>query len=318
MKKMRLVTLFLGGLALLLSLTALPMAAAGVDNTFPGGAMVIDNQTHSISANGSLWYRFDYAGDRSQIVLTLPNGNLNQLEFKVYTPAQVGDWWETAPIGRGTGQQINCDTGMPETSGACQADNLTWVGDFNESGTYYVQVVNPNSSALSFNLMIQGSGVSLAAQTTSTSSSGGTTGPSAAVPAPMANMDPGHASVIDNQAHTIAANGSLWYRFYYTGDKSEILLTLPNGNLNGLHFNVFTPGQVSDWWEVAAIGRGTGQEINCDTGMPETGGACQADDLTWKGDFNEYGTYYVQVVNPTANALSAQLMIQGDGVTLTP
>ena len=92
---------------------------------------------------------------RPVVTIRLPNGNASGLHFNVYTPAQIGDWWNETPIGRGTGQALNCDTGVPEVNGACQSDDLTWVGNFNEAGTYYVQVVNGNPDPISAPLSLQ-------------------------------------------------------------------------------------------------------------------------------------------------------------------
>jgi hypothetical protein len=331
MKAIRLGTMALAVLALSLGVSAFP-AAAAPGNTFPGAAAYIDNQTHAIAPNASLWYRFDYAGDRSTITITMPNATNTGVAFNVFTPSQIGDWWDEHPIGRGTPQAVNCGTGLPQNNGGCQAVDLTWIGDFNAGGTYYVEVVNDNVDMMNFQLMIQGSGVTLASPVAASSAgaSQGTT-PSTttakpAIPAPSGappkvpgvsgNIDPGHATVIDNQGHMIPANSSLWYRFNYAGDRSAITVTLANGTNSGLGFNVFTPAQVGDWWDEKPVGRGTAQTVNCDTGQPDESGGCQAYDLSWIGDFNASGTYYVQVVNNNANPMTAQLTIQGDGVTL--
>jgi hypothetical protein len=125
------------------------------DNTNPGHATAIANSAVTFPANSSQWYSFGYAGDKSEITVTLTNGNASGLHFNVYTPSQIGDWWDETPIGRGTGQAINCDTGAPQDSGACQADDLTWVGNFDIGGTYYVQVVNDNSSSVTAPFSLQ-------------------------------------------------------------------------------------------------------------------------------------------------------------------
>lgn len=322
MKAIRLGTMVLAAFALLLGVGAFP-AAAAPGNTFPGAAAYIDNQSHSIAPNASLWYRFDYAGDRSTITITMSNATNTGVAFNVFTPSQIGDWWDEHPVGRGTAQAVNCGTGLPQDNGGCGAADLTWVGDFNAGGTYYVQVVNDNVNAMNFQLMIQGSGVTLASQIAATSAGASlgtgssTTTAQPAVPSPSGgNIDPGHAMVLDNQGHTIPANSSLWYRFNYAGDRSAITITLLNGTNSGLGFNVFTPAQVGDWWDEKPVGRGTAQTVNCDTGLPEESGGCQAYDLSWIGDFNASGTYYVQLVNNNSNATTAQLTIQGDSVTL--
>jgi hypothetical protein len=303
----------------MLCFTALSAGAAAPANNFPGGASNVDNQSHAIVANSDLWYSFQYSGDRSTVTLTMPNANGSGVGFNVFTPSQITDWWDEGPIGRGTAQAINCDTGVPEDNGACQSADLTWVGDFNEAGTYYVEVINNNSNATSFQLSIQGAGVSSvpppaapAALAPAAAPAQPGVGGNSIAPAAVAaiNNDPGHAAAVANATETFGANSSQWYSFDYSGDRSEISIILNNGNASGLHFNVYTPAQIGDWWNEPPIGRGTGQALNCDTGVPEVNGACQSDDLTWVGNFNEAGTYYVQVVNGNPDPISAPLSLQ--------
>lgn len=318
----------LAAIAFVALLGAIPAAAAGPTNTFPGGSTLIDNQTHTIAPNSFLWYNFVYAGDRSLITLTLVNGNNDSgVGFKVFTPAQIGDWWETSPIGQGTTLQLNCTTGLPAPYGACQSDDLIWNGQFNAADKYYVEVVNNSNNQVPFQLTIQGSGVTMAPQTGTAltpppqpARAGTPASPTTPVaPVPVGfNVDPGHAVFIDNNSHNVPANSSLWYKFDYSGDKTEITITLVNATNSGAGFNVFTPGQIGDWWDEAPIGRGTAQALDCNTGLPMESGACASIDLTWLGKFNAPGTYYVQVWNSNANAVSAQLMIQGDSVSLNP
>lgn len=321
-KTMRLVTLVLALVALTLSAGALT-AAAAPGNTFPGGSTPVDNQTHSISPNASLWYHFDYAGDRSMIMLTLVNGTHSGVGFDVFTPGQIGDWWSEAPIGRGTPQALNCSSGMPQTGGACQANDLNWVGNFPESGTYYVEVINNNPGTSTFQLTIAGSGVNVNKQTTSTSmvaptgtTPTTTTGNVAMNMTGLPNLDPGHAAIMDNHSHMIPGNAGLWYRFNYVVNRSEVTITMPNGTNSGLDFNVFASSQIGDWWSETPVGRGTAQAVNCFSTAPGVNGGCQSKDLSWKGNFNTNGTYYVEIVNNNSSAASAQLSIWGEGVML--
>ena len=82
------------------SLSPPPAVGEPVTNTDPDHAYALDGQVHSIAANSSLWYRFDYAGYRSQITVTLLYAANSGLAFNVYTPAQISDWWEAKPISR--------------------------------------------------------------------------------------------------------------------------------------------------------------------------------------------------------------------------
>jgi hypothetical protein len=291
----------------LVGLSVVNVSAAGnTAGAIPATALFIDNQAHTIPAQSSLWFRFDYTRKGSQAMLTMVNGVSDNVGFNVYTPDQISSWWDTAPIGRGT---------MPNAD----SNDLTWVGQFDNTGTYYVEVVNNNTAASNFRMLITGDGIVLS-QNAAAVATGGTNQPVApSTTAPttiMTTNDPSRAAVIDNQAHTLAANQTVWYRFHYTGDRSPITIHLPNGTNSGVEFNIFTPDQLVDWWDEHPVGRGTAQTLNCDTGEPEENGACSALDFSWIGSFNAAGTYYVQVVNTNLNAVRYQLTIQGDGVSL--
>jgi hypothetical protein len=168
-------TLALSALALVLCMSWMQAAAQGPVNAYPSGAVYLDNQWKYIPPNLSLWYLFDYSGDRSMIELILVNGTLNRLAFNVYTPDQISLPDQTTnPIGRGSTPQVNCD------SAKCPANDLVWKGNFTGPGTFYVQVINNNSDSKPFLMQIIGSGVTLR-QPTATFT--------AARPAPTATPD---------------------------------------------------------------------------------------------------------------------------------
>jgi hypothetical protein len=323
MKKRPMLRAFiLAALALLVGVIARPASAAAPTNTFPGGAAYIDNQSHTIPANTALWYRFDYTGHRTPILVTLLNGMNSGLDFEVYTPAQVSDWWQIPPIGRGTPTPLSCQTMKPRVYGGCQGRDLRWMGDFDATGTYYVRVINHTGSDLIMQLMIQGSGVSLGGQTQAvppvTASTAATAVPGI-TPIPVGgeaatNVDPDHAKVLDNRIHSIAGHSSQWYRFSYAGDRSQITVTLLYAANSGLAFNVLTPVQALDWWEAKPIGRGTILILDCETLQPAPFGQCQSDYLRWDGQFNAAGSYFVELVNNNATPMTAQFTIVGTGV----
>jgi hypothetical protein len=328
MKTLRFAIALLAALVLLVSANAMTAAAAGPVNTSPGAAAAIDNQTHSIDAGAALWYRFDVSntgdpGARLPVTLTLVNGSNSGVGFKVYTPSQANTWYDsdTHPVGRGTSYPINCNTGAPEQSGACQSDDLTWTSTFNLGGPYYVQVVNRNGFPVSFQLTVAGQGVKLGpptAPSTSATSVSPAAGSSAAKPTTPAgaNTDNYHAAAIDGQPHTIPANVALWYQFNYAagspGDRPLVTVKLLNGTNSGVGFKVFTAAQAVTWYDsdTHPVGQGTSYDVNCDTGVPQQGGGCQSNDLIWMGRFNFSGTFYVQVINTNSNPVTFQLTIQ--------
>ncbi len=134
---------------------------APVANTDNYHAAAIDGQAHTIPANAGLWYQFSYdagsRGERPVVTVKLLNGTNRGVGFKVYTAAQAVTWYDsdTHPVGQGTSYAVNCDTGVIQENGGCQSNDLTWMGRFNFGGTFYVQVVNNNLDAVTFQLTIK-------------------------------------------------------------------------------------------------------------------------------------------------------------------
>lgn len=169
----------IGGLAtaaVLLAVSVLSVTAApNVPNDSPAGAAYIDNAPHTVAVSKSAWYRFDYQSsnrpaDRTPIYLTLVNGNNSGVEMSIYTFDQVNDdladgienWRNEQPVGRGTAARYNCSNGIPRANGDCVSNDLTWVGNFAMSGSYYVRIRNTNLTPSNFTLKVQGANVSLA------------------------------------------------------------------------------------------------------------------------------------------------------------
>ncbi len=323
MKQVRFLGLVAAMLALSFAASTFKAAAAGPTNTDPAHALAITTQSITIPANSALWFSFGYAGDRSLIMISLANGSNGRLAFDLWTPEQAAALTDEKPIGRGTVQNINCDSGVLQRSGDCQSDYLFWQGNFNAEGTYYVEAFNNQSSPVTTELMVNGTGVTLgSAPSTATSQPSNQRG--AAAPAastgPASNLDLQHAASINNQPITIPANTTLWYKFAYAGstpgNRAPITITLWNGNSGHLAFDLWTPEQAADMTGEKTIGRGTVQNINCDTGIPRRNGDCQSDYLFWQGSFYTAGTYYAEVFNNNSNPVTAQLVVQGSGITL--
>jgi len=162
--------LMLGAAALMLglSLQSVPAfaAAAAPANTFPGAAVYISGQPQTIPGDTSVWLKFNYNANRDDqtgrtpIYLTLVNGTNSGVDFNVYTPDQIADWWENQPIGRGTAQHLD-ENGIPNENGENLSPDLTWVGKFAGSGTYYVELKNTNADPMTTTLMVQGDDVSV-------------------------------------------------------------------------------------------------------------------------------------------------------------
>ena len=134
---------------------------------------------------------------------------------------------------------------------------------------------------------------------------------------PVANLTPMSAPYIDNQAHPIPANTSLWYRFDYlvnhdTGVHPVATITLLYGNASGVTFDVWNANTATDTADNTPIGRGGTYQVGTDSGVTTSS------NLDWVGAFGDSGTYYVRVTNPNSYDTTAQLTISGDGVSLAP
>ncbi len=166
--------------------------AQGPANTSPYTAVYFDNRPHYIPANSSLWYRFDYAGDKSLILMKMFGATNSGVDFNIYANGQ-----ET-PFGRGTAINVPCDAGK------CPAPDLTWKGATPIGGTYYIEVTNSNSKPLIFYLVIAGERVALGPPIQDVIPSAQSS-PAAAPPTPP-NIQQ------DNQPQTNPLD-TLWYSF---------------------------------------------------------------------------------------------------------
>ncbi len=299
MKTLRLTTAVGLVLTALLSLGAITASAQGP-------IAFLDNQSHTLAANASQLYRFDYSVDTQNNVrpittITMLNGTNSGVGFQVWTPETVNDMADNKPIGVGTPQTVDCNTGEITGSGGCQSPDLTWSGAFGTSGTYYVFVTNSTNSQATYTLNIQGSGVTLGQQ--QVASSNAPASAPAAAPAVSSNVDdPARAATISGQQQSIPANGATWYRFDYAlnsdGTRPTVTLRMPNATNSGVSFQVWSPETMSGgWYNNKPTGIGSPQTVDCDTGEITAAGGCQSPDLIWTGTFGATGTYYVRVVN---------------------
>ncbi|MBI5031411.1 MAG: hypothetical protein HZB51_12855 [Chloroflexi bacterium] len=131
------------------------------------------------------------------------------------------------------------------------------------------------------------------------------------------NASPFGATYIDNQAHPIAANSDVWYRFDYTlsssGKPQMTMLKILYGYKSDIDFEVYEPMDMnaySDKGLSPVIGRGGPEMVVCSTGW------CTGDNLVWTGALGASGTYYVRLVNHTDYGTTFLLTIDGKGVSL--
>jgi hypothetical protein len=359
-------------LASLLIASGMIAGAQAPINDDPVRALYMYDRPYTVPANTWIWFKFDYSGDRTKLILiTIPNGHNVGLDFRLYTEEQVVHINDDKFVARGNVAMVPCDTGK------CESPDLNWQGTFNLAGTFYVAVINPKNVSVPFHILISGEGVSLGNEppplvltvatntppggiiipeatttplfantvaptatssastgitaTTPTATSVAVTGlatltpivpvivpPVGTVPTPTsAALGPGNNSpynavyIPDNRPQSIAANSELWYKFDYTGDRSKITLTLPNGNAWGFDFKLYTSDQAFRVYdEDKFVGRGSAVNQPCDTGR------CTADDLTWIGTFNLAGTYFVRVINTKPLPQTFVLQIAGTAINI--
>ncbi len=133
-----------------------PTPVRAVENDSPYTAVYVrDNRDQNIPANTSVWYKFDYGGDKSRVMVVLYNGNVSGLWFAIFTPDQAIKFTEDKFIGRGMTQPILCDQGK------CTSNDLVWVGSFGTPGTYFIRVTNPNDKPWTFKLHIEGDNINI-------------------------------------------------------------------------------------------------------------------------------------------------------------
>lgn len=311
MKNVKIAGAVLLALAVLLTLGAVTVSAQGP-------VAYLDNQSHSLAANGSAMYRFDYAlnsdGTRPTVTITLVNGTNSGVNFQVWPPETIGDMADNKPIGIGSAQTVDCNTGEITGSGGCQSPDMIWVGAFGSGGTYYVLVTNGNNTQVNYTLKISGSGFSLGQQVAAAAPA--PVQAPAAAPAIAANVDdPAKAVAIDGQQHSLPAGAVTWYSFNYglndDGSHPVKTITLANGTNSGVTFQVWSTDQFQGgWWNNTPIGQGTPASVDCSTLELAGQGGCQSSDLTWAGAFAGPGTYYVRVINNTGAPVNYTLTIQ--------
>jgi hypothetical protein len=106
----------------------------------------------------------------------------------------------------------------------------------------------------------------------------------------------------------VAAGQQEWFAFHYAGDNSQILARMSVDPADSAGFEIWTPAQFQQYQQgnaVTPVGRGS---VNNNFGG----------DLTWSGNFDTPGTYYVVVTQTGPNAGNFSLNVSGDGVTFLP
>lgn len=150
-------------ISVLAAASLVPSALAGEPGSGPPDALRVTGTWQTLEANSSLWFYFDYGGDKSIIEVAVDDNNASGVEFAVFTPTQANDWVidpSTSPIGRGA---------KPAENANFVGHDLDWEGAFRFGGRYFVVVTNNNTTPVSFRLTVTGKSVTLYPQPTPTS-----------------------------------------------------------------------------------------------------------------------------------------------------
>ena len=296
------------------------IAAQTPINSAPQTARYLENQWQYIPARTTLWFLFDYSGDRSIAELMLIDGTPKKLQFNVWTPSQAsGRADSTNPIGRGAAPMVNCETGK------CPSNHILWKGAFSEGGSYFVEVINDSPAGMPYLLWIVGSGVTLrvpppetprqlmpralpaptppisptATFTPTLTISPTITSPTLSVTATLTATVPITPSnlffVLGHPPQVVAEYGQRWFGFGYPAERSQIEITIPSGADTQLMLLLYWQNTNVPNSAVKFIGEAS----------------ANAGDLTWVGELSTTGTYYIQVINNNPVAQLFEVIVFG-------
>lgn len=116
----------------------------------PDTGLPPDGIPRPLAPHSTLWFQFEYGGDRSPIEIRLLDGGAPDIRFAVYTPEQM-EQVRRGEIVKPVGQMTRA-AGFPERE-------LTWAGNFNRSGVYFVAVHNPSDLTHIIRLIALGASV---------------------------------------------------------------------------------------------------------------------------------------------------------------
>ena len=129
---------------------AVAPAVAAKGGSGPGNPLPVPSAAQTVAVGQRVWYAFQYVGDKSQILVDMNATPGGSASFAIWTQATVQTWQSTGgtekPIGRGA--QNNSYGG-----------DLVWVGNFSQSGVYYIVVDQAGGSPATITLKVTGSGV---------------------------------------------------------------------------------------------------------------------------------------------------------------
>jgi hypothetical protein len=258
----------------------------------------------AIAPGETQWHAFNSTGQGDDIDVLLDIGTdengTGGLSFRVYTPAQIQEWMkgeaDVAPIGRGSVNEV-------------LAADLSWHGNFVNSGTYFVVVENTALTANTYALTATGDDVWFEIAPAATLEAMGMDMPPTGVVMAAMGMQahsgtgPAEALRVSGDWRELAPGHEVWFAFQSRGERDNILAQLHTGlDDTRTRFQVYTPTQIRDWQdggELKSIGAGS------ENGFLDA-------DLSWQGNFNVPDTYFLRVENDGTLPSYFSLNITGD------
>ncbi|MBI5301313.1 MAG: PD40 domain-containing protein [Chloroflexi bacterium] len=149
---------------LLILLVAAAFAAFAVPSIFadnPGSspfeALMISGAPTTLAPQSSMWFYFDYSGDRSKIRAELTDYQTDNVRLAIFTPQQAYEWIQDPKI-----KPVGWGTKAPPQNDEIKVYKQTWEGAFNFPGRFYAVVFNDNANtSITFRAYVTGESVTL-------------------------------------------------------------------------------------------------------------------------------------------------------------
>lgn len=149
--------------------------------TTPRLGLAPDGNPRTLAPFSTLWFQFNYGGDRSPVEIRLLDGGAPDIQLAVYTPDQIEQ------MERGEGVK---PIGQARRVHGEPAAELHWVGRFNRGGTYFASVHNPGGLTYVIRVVALGSAVNFPRVTITAPESSGDAALAAPAPAQPAAHPP--------------------------------------------------------------------------------------------------------------------------------
>ncbi len=139
------------------TLFVVPTIFADNPGSSPFEPLMITGASTNLAPQSSLWFYFDYTGNRSKIRAQLTDYQSDNVRMAIYTPLQAYDWVQDPGV-----KPIGWGTKAPPDNNDLKVYKQNWEGAFSAAGRYYVVVFNDNPrTTISFRLTVTGDNVAL-------------------------------------------------------------------------------------------------------------------------------------------------------------